>query len=304
MFGRGGLGRGLDSLIPRSGSGIVEVPVDQIRPNPRQPRHNLDGEQLAALVESIREHGVIQPVVLTRDTHGSGYFLVAGERRWTAAARAGLATIPAVIKEATQQQMLELALVENLQRSDLNPLEEAAAYQHLVADFGLTQEDVARKVGRSRSTVANSLRLLGLPEVIQIALAAGEISEGHARALLGVEDEVQLQACFLEVVSKGLNVRQTEARVRLSRPGHLVVSRPHPTPPPDAETRRIEDAFREALGTKVELIRSETGGRLIIHFYSDEQLQSIHDAWRPASPVGPVSRETLPTVAPMTRTSD
>src|SRR5207245_2535102 len=160
----------------------------------------------------------------------------------------------------TKQQMLELALVENLQRADLNPLEEAAAYQHLVEDFGLTQEDVARKVGRNRSTVANSLRLLGLPEVVRIALAAGEISEGHARALLGSEDKGQLQSCFLEVVSKGLNVRQTEALVRLSRPRQLAAQRQHLSPSLDPESRQIEDTFREALGTKVELVRSGTGG--------------------------------------------
>lgn len=282
MFGRGGLGRGLDSLIPRSGAGVAEIPVDQIRPNPRQPRHKLDSEQLASLVDSIREHGVIQPVVLTRDPNGVGYLLIAGERRWTAAVQAGLAQVPAVIKEATPQLMLELALVENVQRSDLNPLEEASAYQQLVSEFGLTQDDVARRVGRNRSTVSNSLRLLGLPEVVRIALAQGEITEGHARALLGAEDEAELRALFLEVVSRGLNVRQTEALVRRSRPGPAIVAGDAPPAPPDPEARRIEQTFREALGTKVELVRSGAGGRIIIHFYGEEQLQAIFDGLRPS----------------------
>jgi ParB family chromosome partitioning protein len=279
MLGRGGLGRGLDSLIPRTGPGVAEVPVDQIRPNPRQPRHKIDSEQLATLVDSIREHGIIQPVVLTRDPSVNGYVLVAGERRWTAAVQAGLTQIPAVIKEATPQQMLELALVENVQRSDLNALEEATAYQQLASEFGLTQDDIARRVGRSRSTVANSLRLLGLPEVVRIALAVGEISEGHARALLGAADEEALRACFLEVVSRGLNVRQTEAMVRRPKTTQSIAPiGDGPARVEDSEARRIEDTFREALGTRVELVRSGQGGRLIIHFYGDEQLQAIYDA--------------------------
>jgi ParB family transcriptional regulator, chromosome partitioning protein len=278
MFGRRGLGRGLDSLIPRSGTGVSEVPVDQIRPNPRQPRHHADADELAALAQSIREHGVIQPVVVTREPNG-GYLLIAGERRWTAAVQAGLSQIPAVIKEATPQQMLELALVENVQRADLNPLEEAAAYQQLVGEFGLTQDEVARRVGRSRSSVANGLRLLGLPEAVREALARGELSEGHARALLGAEDEVALKACFLEVVARGLNVRQTEALVKESRPSETIPPTDRPALLPiDEEARRIEETFRQVLGTKVQLIRSARGGRLIIHYYDDEQLQAIYDS--------------------------
>jgi ParB family chromosome partitioning protein len=233
---------------------------------------------MAALTQSIREHGVLQPVVLTRDPSG-GYVLIAGERRWTAAVRAGLTQIPAVIKEATPQQMLELALVENVQRSDLNPLEEAAAYQQLVEEFRLTQEEIARRVGRNRSTVANSLRLLGLPESVRNALASGEITEGHARALLGAHDDESLHACFLEVVSRGLNVRQTEALVREPGPTERILPTERPaSTPDDPEARRIEDAFREALGTRVQLVRTVKGGRLIIHYYGDEQLQAIYDA--------------------------
>jgi ParB family chromosome partitioning protein len=285
MFGRGGLGRGLDSLIPRSTAGVSEIPVDQIRPNPRQPRHRADPDDLAELAQSIRAHGVIQPVVVTREPSG-GYVLIAGERRWTAAMQAGLTQIPAVVKEATPQQMLELALVENVQRSDLNPLEEAAAYQQLVDEFGLTQEEVARRAGRSRSSVANSLRLLGLPDVVREALARGELTEGHARALLGAEDEVALRACFLEVVSRGLNVRQTEALVKPPRAPEAIVpvARREPVVP-DPEMLRIEETFRQALATKVQLVRTGQGGRLVIHFYDDEQLQAIYDRLtQPSSP--------------------
>jgi ParB family chromosome partitioning protein len=280
MAGKSGLGRGLDSLIPRAGPGIGEIPLASIQPNPHQPRHHLDPDELTALAESIREHGVIEPIVVTRADDGSGYVLIAGERRWTAARQAGLTQIPAVVKEATPRQMLELALVENVQRSDLNPLEEAAAYQQLISDFGLTQDEVARRVGRSRSTVANSVRLLGLPETIRAALASGEITEGHARALLGAKDDDALRAVYLDVIARGLNVRQTEELVRRERlPAALPTGRTvTPSPSADPEARQIEAMFREALGTKVEVNRSGAGGRLVIYFYGDEQLQSIYES--------------------------
>lgn len=268
-------------MIPQvaaSSAGIAEVPVDQIRPNPHQPRHRIDPEELATLAESIREHGVIQPVVVTRAEDGAGYVLIAGERRWAAALQAGLSRVPAVVKEATPQQMLELALVENVQRSDLNPLEEAAAYQQLIAEFGLTQEEVARKVGRSRSTVANTIRLLGLPEPVRAALARGEISEGHARALLGVADPADALALHLQVVAGGLSVRQTEELVRRGRLRRMVEppSSP-PEPRPDPESQQIEEMFRAALGTRVEVIRRGGGGKVVIHYYDEEQLQAIYD---------------------------
>lgn len=275
--GRGGLGRGLGALIPSSGPGVAEIPIDEIRPNPRQPRHQMDPEELSELAGSIRDHGVLQPIVVTRAEGNDGYVLIAGERRWTAAKQAGLERIPAAIKDVTPQGMLELALVENLQRSDLNPLEAAAAYQQLISDFGLTQEQVAQRVGRSRPTIANSVRLLGLPDSVRDALARGEISEGHARALLGAAEAEEVLALFLDVVAKQLSVRQTEELVRRRREDPPP-PRERAMPTPDPEARQIEELFREALGTRVEVVRRGTGGRLIVHFYNDEQLQALYEA--------------------------
>ena len=280
MAGKGGLGRGLDSLIPAGTAGTAEIPIDAIRRNPRQPRHSVDPDEMSELIGSIREHGVLQPIVVTRDD--DGYVLIAGERRWTAARQAGLTRIPAVVKEATPRQMLELALVENVQRADLNPLEEAAAYQQLMTDFSLTQEEVARRVGRSRSAVANSVRLLGLPESVQLAVGQGEISEGHARALLGLSDPAEMLGAFSEVLSHGLNVRQTEELVRQRRqePSEVaVVTEADATPElrKDPAARQIEDLFRQMLGTRVDVIRRGKGGRLVIHFYDEEQLQGLYD---------------------------
>ncbi|HEX5418169.1 MAG TPA: ParB/RepB/Spo0J family partition protein [Chloroflexota bacterium] len=283
MASKGGLGRGLGSLIPsgtRNGPGIAEVPVEAIRRNPRQPRQNVDPDLMADLIGSIREHGVLQPIVVTRDD--DEYILIAGERRWTAARQAGLTRIPAVIKDATPRQMLELALVENVQRSDLNPLEEAAAYQQLIEEFSLTQEEVARRVGRSRSAIANSVRLLGLPEAMQHALAGGEISEGHARALLGLNDPAEVLTAFAEVIARGLNVRQTEELVRQRRqgpgePAPAGEGEPAREVARDPAARQIEDLFREVLGTRVDLVRRGKGGRLVIHFYDEEQLQGLYD---------------------------
>lgn len=269
MFGRGGLGRGLDSLIPRSGAGVSEIPVDQIRPNPRQPRHRVDPDEMTALAQSIREHGVLQPVVVARDPSG-GYVLIAGERRWTAAVQAGLTHIPAVIKEATPQQMLELALVENVQRSDLTALEEAAAYRYLVEEFGLTQEEVAKRVGKARVTVANVLRLLEAPAVVQRALAQGEITEGHARALLGAQREDVQAAILRSVREQRLSVRQTEELVRRSQQEHR--QREAQVSP---EVEQMERDLERALGTRVTIRRGARGGAVTIHFYDEEELDGL-----------------------------
>lgn len=273
---RRALGRGLDALIPaaESRAGAAEVPVAHVSTNPHQPRQAIDEESLAELVASIREHGVIQPLVVTQV--GDEYQLIAGERRWRAAQLAGLTTVPAIIKETTPQEMLELALVENLQRADLNPLEEAGAYRQLMDVFGLTQEEVAERVGKSRTAVANTVRLLRLPDDVKEALAAGRISEGHARALLALPT-AQLQRQALAVIeNRGLNVRQAEALVRqMQAEPEEPTSKLTPLSPQD---RDAVEKFQARLGTKVNLVRGRTGGRVVIHFYSEEELQAIYEA--------------------------
>lgn len=276
MAKKRGLGKGLGALIPISETGHSEVPVDAISPNPMQPRQKLDPEALEELAASIREHGLIQPLIVSQasDAEARRYQLIAGERRLEAARLAGLTMVPVIIREATPREMLELALVENIQRADLNPLEQAAAYRHLMDDFGLTQEQVAERVGKSRVAVANSVRLLRLPEEIKNSLAQGYITEGHARAILSLDKPEDQRALWRVVLKRGLNVRQTEETVRRlamgprpKRPGHA--------PPP--EIKALEERFREALGTKVQLFRSRRGGRLVIHFYSEEELQALYE---------------------------
>ncbi len=279
---KGGLGRGLEALIPvmDTSSGATAVPIDAIVPNPHQPRSAIDQASLEELAASIREHGLIQPLIVTAmrpmgrsETASLQYQLIAGERRWRAARLAGLAFVPVVIKEAAPQQMLELALVENLQRADLNPLEAASAYKQLMDEFGLTQDQVARRVGKTRVVVANALRLLRLPAPIKSSLAEGKISEGHARALLGLDKE-DLQLRALAVVTRNaLSVRQTEEMVRrwLAEP-KVKVKQVAAT----AEMRAIEKRFQQTLGTRVDLFHSKKGGRIVIHYYSDEELDAIY----------------------------
>lgn len=276
------LGRGLEALIPStddSYSGLRQVPVDVIAPNPHQPRQRLDPDALAELAASIREHGLIQPLIVSEALEdappGCEYQLIAGERRLEAAKLAELERVPVIVKEATPEQMLEMALVENLQRADLNPLEEAAAYQQLSDEFGLTQQEIAEKVGKGRVSVANALRLLRLPDFVKSALANGPISEGHARALLGLEDDLEVMKHALKrVIERRLNVRQTEELVRRLR---TLPASPKARRTVSPETRALESEFARALGTKVNLVRSKKGGRLTIHFYSEEELQALYD---------------------------
>ncbi len=277
---RGGLGRGLEALIPgEETGGRLEVEVDAIAPNPTQPRTRIDPEQLAELAASIRQHGIIQPLVVTRRPAGEAgtpYILITGERRWRAAAQAGLATVPVVLRDAAPQELLELALVENVQRQDLNALEEAEAYRHLIEEFGLTQEEAADRVGKSRTTVTNILRLLGLPAPLKEALAAGEISEGHARALLSLTHLEDRLAAFEVVRGHGLTVRETEALVRRWGKGRPVAARSGPARDPDREA--LEDRLRTALNTRVEVVRKPRGkgGRLVIHYFSDEEFDGLY----------------------------
>jgi ParB family chromosome partitioning protein len=285
MTPKPGLGRGLGALIPganeieASRAGVVEIAVTDIRANPRQPRlvRSQEALQLEELAASIKEHGVIQPLIVTR-TEGPGapYTLVAGERRWRAAQLAGLARVPAIIKEVTPQEMLEIALVENIQRNDLSPLEEAAAFQQLINEFGLTPDAVAERVGKSRVAIYNTLRLLKLPGQIQAALMQGEISEGHARALLSLSSAVDQLAVLNEIKAHDLNVRQTEELIRR-------LNSPKTTEKKAQRDQRwqgakeYESRLREALGTKVALMRSRKGGRIIIEFYSEEELEAIYE---------------------------
>jgi ParB family transcriptional regulator, chromosome partitioning protein len=268
----GGLGRGLDALLPAraAAGGVLELDVAAIRPNPAQPRTRIPPDELAELAASIAEHGVLQPIIVTGGDEG--YLLIAGERRWRAAQLAGRRTIPAVVKEATDQERLELALVENLQRQDLTPLEEAAAYRQLVAEHGLTQEAVATRVGKSRVAVANALRLLNLAPVARDALLAGRITAGHARALLACPDDATQEQLLARVLATDLSVRATEELVRRG-----IGPRARSALPASVEVAAVEQQLRQALGTKVQLQRSRRGGRIVIHYYSDDELQGLFE---------------------------
>ncbi len=270
-----GLGRGLAALIPqRSGAGgTMEIPLSRIRANPWQPRRRIDDEALQGLAASIAEHGVIQPVLVTETL--DGYQLVAGERRLRAAELAGLDRIPAVVRQLVDREQLELALVENVQRADLGPIEEANAYRQLIDEFGLTQEDVSRRVGRARSTVTNTLRLLELDGSVQEAVADGRLTEGHARALVGLTPEVQARLLD-SVVGQALSVRQTEELVRrLREPKPVALDRSRGAADPDLE--RVEEDLRRSLGTKVSLARTRRGGRIVIEYYGDEELGRLYE---------------------------
>jgi len=279
---RGGLGRGLGSLIPTTtadapGNAPLTVDIDRITPNPFQPRSVLDPAKLQVLADSIRQHGIIQPLVVREAANGR-YVLIAGERRWRAAQLAGQATVPVVVMDAAPRAQLELALVENVVRSDLSPLEEAAAYRQLIEEFGLTQSEVAERVGRSRVSVTNTLRLLTAPEAVQNALTAGHITEGHARALLGLPTGADQVAMLEAIVLKGWSVRQTEEAVRKWSSESAPAPQPSPQPR-DLDAVRLEDRFRTALGTRVSLKRPAQGGAgsITIHFHSDEELQGLYE---------------------------
>lgn len=272
-----GLGRGLAALIPQrapAGTGPVEIPLDRLQANPRQPRERMDDAALETLAASIREHGVIQPVLVVETI--DGYQLVAGERRVRAARMAGLDRIPAVIRQLADHQQLELALVENLQREDLDPMEAARAYRSLIDDFNFSQEALASRVGRARSTVANTLRLLDLHPAVQAAVADGAITEGHARALGGLETDAQAPAARA-VIDDDLSVRQTEELVRRLRTPREPSTAAAAARVPDPELERVEEDLRRALGTKVRMARSRRGGRIVIEFYGQDELHRLYD---------------------------
>ncbi|MFA5134306.1 MAG: ParB/RepB/Spo0J family partition protein [Patescibacteria group bacterium] len=273
------LGRGLSSLIPAAGrtdigtAGIThdtvsEVPVDQIKPNPHQPRQQFDSASLEDLINSIKVHGILQPLIVL-PVRG-GYELIAGERRLRAAKVLGLKRVPVVVRSATDQQKLEFAIVENVQRQNLTPIERAYSYRSLVDEFNMTQEQVAKKVSQSRAAVANTLRLLALPAHMQQSLLNGRITEGHAKALLSVPDEQKRERLFREITREQLTVRGTESRAQ-----SVSVRQHRRQVKGDPNLKSKEDLLQESLGTKVAVRRSGRGGTITVYYYSDEELTGI-----------------------------
>ena len=288
---RKALGRGLDALLPQAPpaaaappdivdgekkgeqtpAGVAEVDIDRVRPNPRQPREHFNEDALESMASSLRERGMLQPLVVRSE--GDGFQLIAGERRWRAAQRAGWHRVPVIVREATTLEALELALIENVQREDLNPLEEARAYEFLASEAGLTQEQVAERVGRERSTVANYLRLLALPERVQELLVAGSLSMGHARALLGLKAPAAQIRLAEAIATEGLSVRQTEARVRAAR---REASKPGTTKAQDPDTVAAQERLTRALGAPVK-IHGKEKGRIEVRFSSLDELDRIYE---------------------------
>lgn len=280
MSKKRGLGRGLDALIP-SGSdqipsmqGMLQVPVENIQPNPRQPRTSPETENISQLADSIREHGILQPLIVLSKGAGGSYTLIAGERRLRAAQKAGLEFVPVIVREANEQQQLEWALVENLQRSDLNPLEIANGYHQLADEFNLSHAEIAERVGKNRATVSNTLRLLKLSAAVRGALIENKISEGHARALLSLPTAQAQSAALQSILERELSVRQVEELVQ-----RLLGERrkKKPTTKRSPEETALENQLRDALGTRVTLKRGRRGGSLVIRFFSDEELNVLVD---------------------------
>lgn len=310
---RPALGRGLSALIPEApvapppapqaaapqptkDTTPTEVDLDLIAPNPHQPRLNFDETKLEELAQSIRANGLIQPIVVRRTGNakigaqaaaaaGSAaqpatpYEIIAGERRWRAAQRAGLLRVPVLVKDVPDEKLLEVALIENIQREDLNPIDEALAYRRLIDDHHLTQEALASAVGKDRSSVANFLRLLKLPESVRKDVATGALSMGHARALLAIEQEAALEAAAREVLERKLSVRETEALAKKANepPPSPSATEAEPEPPPDVHTRKAEETMRLALGTRVHIKRKGKAGRIEIEFVSEDELHRLYE---------------------------
>ena len=279
---RKGLGTGLDSFFgdndiaeitaPSAESGTTELLTTEIEPNKNQPRKTFDKEKIEALASSIREQGIIQPIVVTPQKNGR-YMIVAGERRWRAAKKAGLKKVPVVVKEYTQEEIAQIALVENLQREDLNPIEEALGYRSLLEEYSLTQEAVSTITGKSRSAVANSIRLLSLDKDEQILLLDGKITSGHARALLSIEDKSIRKALAERIVGENLNVRQAEAAAKAMQKQRSVTKKKNPAVM--AEILRLEESLASSLGTKVKISHTKKKGKIEIEYYGNEDLERI-----------------------------
>ena len=275
---RPALGRGLSALIPDAPAApatverTLDVDSDLLRPNPYQPRGHMDEGRIEELARSIRSHGIIQPIVVRR-TAEDGYEIVAGERRWRASQRAGLLKVPIVVRDIPDERLLAAALIENIQREDLNPIEEAQAYRRLADELGLTQEQIADAVGKDRSSIANYVRLLRLPQEVRANLAGGSLSMGHARAILGLADESAQLRVARDVVAKHLSVRETEALV--AKAGQPAARRAEQ--PKDVHTRAAEDRLRFSLGTRTRIIRKGRGGKIEIEFTNENELQRIFE---------------------------
>ena len=275
--GRGGLGRGLESLFEdaapsfESDTRIETLPLREIEPDPGQPRKTFDDETLAELSASIAEHGLLQPIAV-RPRASGGYLIVAGERRWRASRMAGLTEVPVIVKDVTDEQAAALALIENLQREDLDPIEVAEGCRQLIDKYGLTQESAAKKLGKSRSAVTNSLRLLALPEDVRRMVSGGKLSFGHAKVLLGLPNEDLMRQAAAEVAAQNLNVRQTEALCKklAKPPKEPVEPAPRGTLPVE-----VEESLKQALGSEVNVAYHDGKGKLTVHFYSDEQLKAF-----------------------------
>ena len=288
---RPALGRGLSALIPDTApppprasqpadrGRPSELDIDLLTPNPRQPRQHIDDGRLEELAQSIRANGVIQPIVVRRAAAAGAagndqYEIVAGERRWRAAQRAGLLKVPVAVREVPDDKLLEVALIENIQREDLNPIEEAQAYRRLTDELQLSQESIAAQVGKDRATVSNYMRLLRLPTEVRTALAEGDMGMGHARALLSLTDEAAQRRVGRDVIARGLSVRETEALVKRE----MGPKAPAPEPPKvDPNTRAAEDALKLSLGTRVRIIRKGRGGRIEVDFTNEAELQRLYE---------------------------
>jgi len=278
---RKALGKGIAALIPdfdedlpqgKDSNGSLNLLIDEVFPNRLQPRKNFDNEKFNELERSIREHGVLQPVIVQKGVNG--YELIVGERRWRASKKAGLKIIPAVIREVTDLESLELALIENLNRQDLNPIEEADGYERLAKDFGLTQEKIAKRMGKSRESVANIMRLLKLPRQIQQDMISGRLTMGHGRALLGLKSEQEILFLRKKIVDQSLNVRETEIQVNLLKHKSEEPKRSEKANK-DIFIRNLQTELERKLGTKVEIATNQKGGKVVIKYYSNDDLERI-----------------------------
>ncbi|MCH7949120.1 MAG: ParB/RepB/Spo0J family partition protein [Candidatus Dadabacteria bacterium] len=266
------LGRGLDALIPKGDNleGYIVASINELKPNMFQPRKDFDEETISELASSIKEKGILQPLVVR--TISGGYEIIAGERRWRAAQRAGITRVPVIIKEATDREVLELALIENLQREDLNPIEEAVAYQQLIDEFELTHEDVSRQIGKDRSTITNQLRLLKLPEEAKKALIAGDITAGHARAILSIESSAEAREALKAILKQKLSVRKTEQLIQNISKRKKKDAKPRSD---DIYIRQITDELKKSLSTQVRIVGKQGKGKIEIDYYSNEELERL-----------------------------